>query len=196
MRLVAGGCFLLAAALGPAMAGELAAECPGHPEALGTSRVLTISPDDFKLIGSIQYNKTLPLDFHEVVLTFDDGPIPPYSNRILDTLDSQCVKATFFMVGEMAHAYPAISRRIYNAGHTIGTHSQHHPFTFQNLSIQRVEREVESGIASVDAALGDPKAVAPFFRIPGLGRTHAIEDYLASQSLVTWSADVDTNDWW
>jgi peptidoglycan/xylan/chitin deacetylase (PgdA/CDA1 family) len=196
MRLVAGGCFLLAAALGPAMAGELAAECPGHPEALGTSRVLTISPDDFKLIGSIQYKQTLPLADHEVVLTFDDGPIPPYSNRILDTLDSQCVKATYFMVGEMAHAYPAIARRIYNAGHTIGTHSQHHPYAFQNLSMQRVESEVDGGIASVDAALGDPKAVAPFFRIPGLGRTNAIEHFLEGKALVTWSADIDTNDWW
>ena len=131
-----------------------------------------------------------------MVLTFDDGPIPPYSNSILDTLDSQCVKATYFMVGEMAHAYPAIVRRIYNAGHTIGTHSQHHPFAFQNLSMQRVEREVDGGIASVDAALGDPKAVAPFFRIPGLGRTNAIEHFLESKALVTWSADIDTNDWW
>jgi peptidoglycan/xylan/chitin deacetylase (PgdA/CDA1 family) len=196
MRLVAGIGILLAAGMGSAMAGELAAECRGYPDALGTSRVLTISPDDFKRIGSIQYQQSLPLTDHEVVLTFDDGPIPPYSNSILDTLDSQCVKATYFMVGEMAHAYPAIVRRIYNAGHTIGTHSQHHPFAFQNLSMQRVEREVDDGIASVDAALGDPKAVAPFFRIPGLGRTNAIEHYLEGKALVTWSADIDTNDWW
>jgi peptidoglycan/xylan/chitin deacetylase (PgdA/CDA1 family) len=192
MRLVARVGILLAAAVGSAMA----AECPGHPDALGTSRILTINRGDFSRIGIIQYKQTLPLNDHEVVLTFDDGPIPPYSNSILDTLDSQCVKATYFMVGEMAHAYPAIARRIYNAGHTIGTHSQHHPYAFQNLSLQRVEREVDGGIASVDAALGDPKAVAPFFRIPGLGRTNAIEHYLESKALVTWSADIDTNDWW
>jgi peptidoglycan/xylan/chitin deacetylase (PgdA/CDA1 family) len=192
MRLVAGVGLLLAAAVGPAMAGD----CPGHPDALGTSRVLTISPGDFSRIGRMQYKQTLPLNDHEVVLTFDDGPIPPYSNSILDTLDSQCVKATYFMVGDMAHAYPSIVRRIYNAGHTIGTHSQHHPFAFQRLSIQRVEREVDGGIASLDAALGDPKAVAPFFRIPGLGRTNAIENFLEGKALVTWSADIDTNDWW
>jgi len=170
--------------------------CPGHPDALGTSRVLTINPKDFALIGLIQYKQTLPLNDHEVVLTFDDGPIPPYSNIILDALDAQCVKATYFMVGEMARAYPSIVRRIYNAGHTIGTHTQHHPFAMQRLSMQRVEREVDDGIASVDAALGDPKALAPFFRIPGLGRTNAIEHFLESKSLVTWSADIDTNDWW
>ncbi len=158
--------------------------------------MLTVTPDELSLIGTIQYKQTLPLRDHEVVLTFDDGPIPPYSNIILDALDAQCVKATYFMVGEMAHAYPSIVRRIYNAGHTIGTHSQHHPFAFQNLSLQRVEREVDGGIASVDAALGDPKAVAPFFRIPGLGRTHAIEHFLQAKGLMTWSADVDTNDWW
>lgn len=193
MRLVVGLCLLLTAGGGLALAEEA---CPGHPDALGTSRVLTISPAEFSRIGLIQYKQTLPLNDHEVVLTFDDGPIPPYSNIILDALDAQCVKATYFMVGEMAHAYPSIVRRIYNAGHTIGTHTQHHPFAMQRLSMPRVEREVDDGIASVDAALGDPKALAPFFRIPGLGRTTAIDHFLESKSLVTWSADVDTNDWW
>jgi peptidoglycan/xylan/chitin deacetylase (PgdA/CDA1 family) len=174
----------------------VAAPCPGNPQALGTSRIITATPDEFSRIGTIQYKQTLPLNDHEVVLTFDDGPIPPYSNIILDALDAQCVKATYFMVGEMAHAYPAIARRIYNAGHTIGTHTEHHPFGFERLSMQRVEREVDGGIASVDAALGDPQAVSPFFRIPGLGRTKAIEQFLQSKQLVTWSADIDTNDWW
>ena len=96
----------------------------------------------------MQYKQTLPLNDHEVVLTFDDGPIPPYSNIILDTLDPQCVKATYFMVGEMAHAYPAIVRRIYNAGMTIGTHSQHHPFGFERLSMQR-RRTARSTAASL-----------------------------------------------
>jgi len=129
------------------------------------------------------------------VITFDDGPLPPYTNIILDTLASQCVKATYFLVGQMAHAYPSVVRRIYNEGHTIGTHSQDHPLAFQRLSLQRVEYEVDDGIASVDSAIGDAKAVAPFFRIPGLGRSKTADDFLASQSLVTWSADVVADDW-
>jgi peptidoglycan-N-acetylglucosamine deacetylase len=172
-----------------------AESCADKPDALGTSRVLSISSSEFKRIGSMQYAKTLPLNDHEVVITFDDGPIPPYSNAILDTLASQCVKATYFLVGEMAQAYPSIVRRIYNAGHTIGTHSQNHPFAFQRLSAPKFERQVDVGIESVDTALGNPKALSPFFRIPGLGRTTAIEDYLASKSLVTWSADVVADDW-
>jgi peptidoglycan/xylan/chitin deacetylase (PgdA/CDA1 family) len=169
--------------------------CPGNPNALGTSRVLTISPSEFNKIGSMQYKQTLPLNDHEVVLTFDDGPLPPYSNIILDILASQCVKATYFLIGRMAHQYPSIVRRIYNAGHTIGTHTQNHPLALQRLPLQRVGSEVEGGIASVDAALGDPKALSPFFRIPGLARTNAIDNYLASKRLVTWSADVVADDW-
>jgi peptidoglycan/xylan/chitin deacetylase (PgdA/CDA1 family) len=169
--------------------------CPGNPDALGTSRVLKISPTDFKRIGSMQYAQTLPLKDHEVVITFDDGPIPPYTNSVLETLASHCVKATYFLVGEMAQAYPSIVRRIYNEGHTIGTHSQNHPLRFQRLTTPGLERQVDRGIASVDAALGDPKALSPFFRIPGLGRTNAVEKYLASKSLVTWSADVVGDDW-
>jgi peptidoglycan/xylan/chitin deacetylase (PgdA/CDA1 family) len=143
----------------------------------------------------MQYEQTLPLKDHEVVITFDDGPLPPYSNIILDALASHCVKATYFLVGQMAQAYPSVVRRIYNEGHTIGTHSQRHPH-FERLSMQRVEREVDGGINSVTAALADAKALSPFFRIPYLGRTNAIERFLERKQLVTWSADVDTNDWW
>jgi peptidoglycan/xylan/chitin deacetylase (PgdA/CDA1 family) len=169
--------------------------CPDNPDALGTNRVLTVNPGEFTLLGTMQYEQTLPLKDHEVVLTFDDGPLPPYTDFILDTLASQCVKATYFLVGQMAHAYPSVVRRIYNEGHTIGTHSEHHPH-FERLSIRRVEREVDGGINSVTAALGDAKALSPFFRIPYLGRTNAIERFLEGKQLVTWSADVDTNDWW
>src|SRR5215475_2204218 len=169
--------------------------CPDNPDALGTSRVLTINPGEFSLLGTMQYKQTLPLEDREVVLTFDDGPLPPYTNIILDTLASQCVKATYFLVGQMAHAYPSVVRRIYNQGHTIGTHSEQHP-NFRRLSMRRVEREVDGGINSVTTALDDAKALSPFFRIPYLGRTNAIERFLERKQLVTWSADVDTNDWW
>ncbi len=172
------------------------ATCPGHPDALGTERVLTIDPGEFQELGSINYKQTLPLKDHEVVLTFDDGPIPPFTNSVLDTLAANCVKATYFLVGEMAQLRPYLVRRIYNEGHSIGTHSQTHPFAFQRLSMARVEREVDGGITSVDNALGDPRAVSPFFRIPGFGRSKAIDHFLEHKHLITWSADVDTDDWW
>ena len=93
-------CVVVCLVARPALA--LAEPCPGNPDALGTSRVLTISPAEFSALAACNIRHTLPLNDHEVVITFDDGPIPPYSNAILDTLASQCVKATYFLVGEMA----------------------------------------------------------------------------------------------
>ena len=148
------------------------AACAGNPDALGTSRVLAVSADEFARIGTMQYEHTLPLADREVVLTFDDGPLPPYTDHVLATLAAECVKATYFMVGRMANAYPDAVRRVYNAGHTIGTHSQHHPYTFASMSPDSAAREINDGFASVGAALGDPKAVAPFFRFPGLHARH------------------------
>src|ERR1700752_5147598 len=92
MRLRALFCLLSLSVVGVPAAAS-ATDCPGHPDALGTSRVLVVDPAEHARIGIMQYRETLPLADHEVVLTFDDGPLPPYSNRVLETLASQCVKA-------------------------------------------------------------------------------------------------------
>ena len=77
----------------------MGAPCPGNPNALGTSRTIIVDPVALPRIGSIQYKTTLALNDHEVALTFDDGPLPPYTNRILDTLAAECVKVTYFLDG-------------------------------------------------------------------------------------------------
>src|SRR5712691_13473387 len=81
-----------------------AADC--KPGALGTGRVIAVDPAEHGRIGTMQYAETLPLRDHEVVLTFDDGPLPPNTNRVLDILAAECVKATFFLVGKMANEFP------------------------------------------------------------------------------------------
>jgi peptidoglycan/xylan/chitin deacetylase (PgdA/CDA1 family) len=172
-----------------------AQSCPNNPNALGTSRVLAVDPAELPRVGRMQYPDSLPLADHEVVLTFDDGPLPPYSNQILDILASQCVKATYFLVGEMAHTFPAVVRRIYQEGHTIGTHSEDHPTHFERLPAEKMEHEIDDGIADVGAALGDAKAIAPFFRIPGLARSDEVEDELAARGLVVFSSDTVADDW-
>jgi len=169
--------------------------CPGNPDALGTSRVIAIDPSDYKRLGRMQYPDSLPLNDKEVVLTFDDGPLPPHSNKILDILGSECVKATYFLVGEMARAYPAVVRRIYQEGHTIGTHSDNHPTHFGTLPIERMRHEIDGGIADVSAALGDSKYLAPFFRLPGLDRSDTVESELAARSLIVFSSDTVADDW-
>ena len=182
----------------PAEKPTLAAQqpaCPGNPDAIGTSRTITVDPSVLPQIGTMQYKQSLPLEDHEVVITFDDGPLPPYTNRILDVLAENCVKVNYFLVGQMARAYPSIVRRIYNEGHVVGTHSLSHPLTFNHMGDPGIERQVDGGIAEVQAALGDPKAVAPFFRVPGLLRSHTVDDFLGMKSLAVWSADEVADDW-
>ena len=154
-----------------------------------------VDPREHPRIGTMQYPETLPLRDHEVVLTFDDGPLPRNSNQILDILASQCVKATFFIVGRMARAYPEGVRKLAAAGHSIGTHSEDHPLGMNRMPIERAKQEIDGGIALTAAALGDPTMLAPFFRIPGLARADGIEDYLASKGLQVWSADFPADDW-
>jgi peptidoglycan/xylan/chitin deacetylase (PgdA/CDA1 family) len=101
----------------------------------------------------MQYRESLPLQDHEVVITFDDGPLPPYTTRILDILAENCVKVDYFLVGTMARAYPDVVRRIYNSGHVIGTHSLHHPLTFNRLGEAALSKEVDGGIEAVDEAV-------------------------------------------
>jgi peptidoglycan/xylan/chitin deacetylase (PgdA/CDA1 family) len=173
-----------------------AEDCPAHPDALGTSRTLVIDPRAHPRIGTMQYPETLPLRDHEVVLTFDDGPLPRNSNQILDILAGQCVKATFFEIGRMAQAYPDGIRKLIAAGHSVGTHSQTHPLTMNRMPIDRARQEIDDGIASVQAAAGDNSAALdPFFRIPGLMRAEGVEEYLASKGIQVWSADFLADDW-
>jgi peptidoglycan/xylan/chitin deacetylase (PgdA/CDA1 family) len=173
----------------------LAADCPGHPDAIGTSRTIVVDPGAHPIIGTMQYNKTLPLADREVVLTFDDGPLPKYSNQILDILAAHCAKATFFLVGRQANANPQGVRKVRDAGHTVATHSQNHPTGMDRLPLDRSRQEIEQGIASVTAALADGTAPAPFLRIPGLRVNNGIEEFAASRGLQLWSADFPADDW-
>jgi peptidoglycan/xylan/chitin deacetylase (PgdA/CDA1 family) len=178
-----------------ATAKSRAADCPGNPDALGTSRVMQIDPRQFPRIGTVNYSQSLPLEDKEVVLTFDDGPLPPYTNRVLDVLAENCVKANYFLVGRMARGYPDLARRIRAEGHTIGTHSENHLLGFDHASMDTVKSEIEQGIVSVGQALGSRRAVSPFFRIPGFLRRREVEAYLQSRHLATWSADLVADDW-
>jgi Polysaccharide deacetylase len=172
MRSTIAACAILVLLIGTADAEQ----CP--PGALGVSRTIVVDLNEHSRVGSMQYPETLPLNDHEVVLTFDDGPLPRYTSRVLETLASECVQATFFMVGQMARAYPWMVRRVYDEGHTIANHTQNHPI--RKMSVTQAAREIEEGFASLREAIGDPQAVSPFFRIPGLLRQKSVEQYLAA----------------
>lgn len=131
----------------------------------------------------------------EVVLTFDDGPLPGRTERILAALGDHGVQATFFVVGQMADAYPSSVRRIALAGHSVG----HHTHTHKNLA--RMSRnaalaEIARGERSVARALlGSGQAVSPFFRFPYLAHTTALRRALAARGTVVFDVDVDSKDY-
>src|SRR5436853_4255944 len=104
-------CLAVATGLASLTSSAVAAECPGNPDALGTARTLVVDPTEHPRIGTMQYGETLPLRDHEVVLTFDDGPLPPHSAQVYDMLAAECIKANFFLIGRMAKEYPAYVQR-------------------------------------------------------------------------------------
>jgi peptidoglycan/xylan/chitin deacetylase (PgdA/CDA1 family) len=181
---------VLAAAL--CQSAAIAAPCV-NPNALGVSRVLTVDARRTPAVGNQDYRGTLTLAPREVVLTFDDGPRPPYTNRVLKALADECLRATFFILGRQANAHPQMVRQVRAAGHTIGTHTQNHPM--HRMSPTRAMAEINTGIDSVGNALGSPRSLAPFFRFPGLYRTSAAEQYLRKRGLMAWSIDVDSYDY-
>lgn len=189
------GLALCLAALCAVAGAARAADCPARPGALGTSRVISVDPAEHPFVGSIQYRETLPLADHEVLLTFDDGPSAANSARVLDILRSQCVLATFFSVGAMAHNGAAILRRAHDEGHTIASHSQNHPLNLPHLPAETAWHEMEAGIASVSAALGEGRTIAPFLRFPALNRTSDLELKAIASGQMVWSADIYADDW-
>jgi peptidoglycan/xylan/chitin deacetylase (PgdA/CDA1 family) len=86
-------------------------------------------------------------------------------------------------------------RRIFADGHGIGTHSEDHPLRFGKLPPLQVEYEIDKGIIDVGAALGDSRQVAPFFRVPGLAHSDAIENELAARHLIWFGSDTVADDW-
>lgn len=129
----------------------------------------------------------------EVVLTFDDGPMPGRTEKVLSALDRHGVKATFLMVGQMANAYPAIARKVAARGHTIGTHTQGHR-NLASMSTENALAEIERGRRSVTNAVGTG-SISPFFRFPYLASTSALRRELARSGIVVLDMDIDSKDY-
>ena len=174
-----------------------AAPCPGNPDALGTERVLVVSAAGTPRVGRKHFPVTLPLARKEVVLTFDDGPWPGTTDRVLDALRRECVKASFFLLGHSAAEHPALVRREVAEGHTVAHHTFSHPL-LARLSLAAAEAEIDRGIAAVEAAstgrTGRSPAT-PFFRFPGFASSPALLDRLKQRGIVVFGADLWASDW-
>ena len=175
----------------------MAAPCPGNPNALGTERVLTVDAKTTPQVGRKEFPVTLPLGPKELVLTFDDGPWPATTPRVLDALKAECVLATFFLVGRNAESYPQLARRELAEGHSVGHHTFSHPL-LNRLPPAKAEADIDRGIAADEYALYGQRRTdpaTPFFRFPGFASDQALLDRMATRGLVVFGADVWASDW-
>jgi peptidoglycan/xylan/chitin deacetylase (PgdA/CDA1 family) len=189
---------LVAAALA-AMASIAAAqadECP-RKDALGTSRVLAVDAATSPRVGLKSFPQTLPLEDHEVVLTFDDGPWPATDQKILPALAQECVRATFFLIGKPASEHPELVRKMAAAGHTIGYHTWAH----RNLKYLKPDAaidEIDKGISAVEMALHGKATTTPstpFFRFPYFEMSPPTLENLEKRGIVVFGADFWASDW-
>jgi peptidoglycan-N-acetylglucosamine deacetylase len=174
-----------------------AAPCPGNPDALGTERVIEVDARVNPRIGRKQFPSTLPLRAKELVLTFDDGPWPGTTPKVLDALKGECIRATFFLLGRNVATHPQIARRALAEGHTMGHHSYSHPL-LSHLPPAKAEAEIDRGIATDEFALyGErrTKPTTPFFRFPGFASSAALLDRMNERGLVVFGADIWASDW-
>jgi len=167
------------------------------PDALGTARVLAVDPAAYPRVGRKHFPQTLPLRPKEVVLTFDDGPEPGSTERVLDALKRECVKASFFVLGRASAAHPALVRRELSEGHTVAHHSFGHPI-LDRMPVEAAKAEIDQGFAAVDMALygkAESSPVTPFFRFPGFASTPALLDHLERRRIAVFGADLWASDW-
>ena len=173
-----------------------AAPCPGNSDALGTERVLAVDAATTPRVGRKHFPTSLPLARKEVVLTFDDGPWPGTTNRVLDALRRECVRATFFLLGRNAADHPDLVRREAAEGHTVGHHTFSHAL-LAHLPLAAAEAEINRGIAAVETALSRAESVpaTPFFRFPGFASSPALLIRLERRGIVVFGADLWASDW-
>jgi peptidoglycan-N-acetylglucosamine deacetylase len=165
--------------------------CEGNPDPLGVARVVEIDTTGGPGFGFQHYKTYDFLNPKEVVLTFDDGPLPNRTPVVLAALAAECTKATFFSVGKVAAGYPEILRDVAKAGHTIGAHTVTHS-DLSKMPFDKAKDEIEKSISIIHRAVGGP--TAPFFRFPFLKDSPELLKYLASRNIAVFSTDIDTFD--
>jgi peptidoglycan/xylan/chitin deacetylase (PgdA/CDA1 family) len=122
----------------------------------------------------------------EVAITFDDGPDPEVTPRVLDLLDARGAQASFFCVGERAAAHPRLMREIVRRGHSVENHSHRHSTGFGWYGPWRLARELDAAQRALHEAAGVP---ARFFRAPFGTRNPLLDPVLArlGLTLVSWT---------
>jgi len=122
----------------------------------------------------------------EIAITLDDGPDPEVTPAVLDLLDAQKARATFFVIASAAARHPALCREIVRRGHSVQNHSDRHAYTFSLLGPRGLARE----IGTAQSRIGEVAGVAPrWFRAPAGLRNPFLAPVLErlGLELVSWT---------
>ena len=167
-----------------------------RPDGIGLSRIVEIDTTGGPGFGFEHFKQYDFLRDKEIVLTFDDGPWPQNTPAVLKALADECLKATFFEIGQHAMWHPEITKQVIEAGMTVGTHTWSHKDLARNpyaKDLEQAEQEIEMGNSAVHmAAAGAP--VAPFFRFPDLQHAPQLLTYLGERNIAIFSTDIDSRD--
>ena len=177
------GSFLAVFALAHLAAAEDTTEASPTPPPLAPSESTTVKPATWFSVN---------VDGPYIAMTFDDGPSPETTPRLLDLLKERNIKATFFMIGQNAERNPNIVKRILAEGHEIGNHSWTHP-QLSKLSDERVTDEITKTQDAIKAACGYTPVI---LRPPYGAITARQKEWIEKQfglSVIIWS--VDPFDW-
>lgn len=127
-----------------------------------------------------------------LALTFDDGPHPKHTTRLLDLLKERGVKATFYVIGQNVVQYPEIARRIVDEGHEIGNHSYTHP-ALTRIGAARVGEEISKSNDAIEQATGvRPATMRPPYGAINAALTQRLNEEF-NLTVILWS--VDPQDW-
>jgi peptidoglycan/xylan/chitin deacetylase (PgdA/CDA1 family) len=128
-----------------------------------------------------------------VALTFDDGPDPVQTPKILAMLDQYQIKATFCLVGRQVQKHPEIVRQIVAAGHTLCNHTWNHSLTIGTEKPAQIRADLQKTSAAIRAAA--PGAKIPFFRAPGGNFTDRLVSVAYGEQMTSLYWQVDPRDW-
>jgi peptidoglycan/xylan/chitin deacetylase (PgdA/CDA1 family) len=162
---------------------------------MGLTRIVEIDTTGGPGFGFEHFKQYDFLRDKEIVLTFDDGPWPENTPAVLRALADNCLKATFFEIGEHALWHPEITKQVIEAGHTVGSHTWSHKDLARNpyaSDLELAKQEIEMGVSAVHMAAAGP--IAPFFRFPSLQHPPQLLAYLAERNIAVFSTDLDSFD--
>jgi len=136
-------------------------------------------------------------DQHKIAITFDDGPNPNFTGKVIEILHSRKVRGTFFMIGSQVEAEPTLAAEVHAAGHVIGNHTYSHYKSWEKPGTAFWNEDIDRGEQAIQQVIRQPTA---FFRLPygafAPDVNAALRQWLkAIENRHILNGDVSSNDW-